>query len=218
MRDRIYFSVLVLLWVVVATLTVEMGCAHHIQIVKPDVNGQPVIFRGVQVRGLVDLIDATLDTNGVAIIDLNFLTKTGVKVAGLLFWLMLKTWWSFLIAGIIFICIFTETIRSISKWVFFLLSKVIPVLGFMGTAINWVLQVCPKWGLTIVASGVYYLYLKWFYKADTIIAVPIVIVCLIVANIVWEYAINKLKVQKVVIDSYTIVKDFVGARVNGVTK
>ncbi len=171
-----------------------VGCQSTDQYVQPDPKTPPVKFEGVKLPGNDVVIKAVIDPKtGIADVLLNPRKGTDIKQSLKLLWFNLTTWFKDIWWIIIFVCAFAELLGYFSKAAFWLAAKAVPWLAVVGMSVDWLLKVCPKFVLTVLAGGICYLYLIIFKHADKWYAIIIPAIAVIVANVAWEYLENKLK-------------------------
>ena len=171
-----------------------VSCKTTEQFVQPDQSQPPVKFEGVRLPGNTAIIKAVIDPKtGIADARLNPRIGRDIKQSLKLCWFNFTTWFKDIWWIIIFVCAFAELLSKISWLFFYLASKAWPWLSVLGKGIDWLLKVCPKWVLTILAGGLCSAYLKLVKDADKWYAVIIPAISVIIANLAWEYLENKLK-------------------------
>ena len=168
------------------------GCRSTEQFVQPDPKQPPVRFEGVRLPGNTAVVKAVIDAKtGVADVLLNPRCGTDIKQSLKLAWFNLLTWFRDIWWIIVFVCAFAELLKYFSRAAFWLAAKAMPWLAVLGTAVDWLLKVCPKFVLTIMAGGLCGLYLLVFKHADKWYALIIPAIAVFIANIAWEYVENK---------------------------
>lgn len=192
-----------------------VGCRAIDQYVQPDPKTPPIRFEGVRLPGNTAVIKAVIDTKtGIADVLLNPRKGTDIKQSLKLLWFNLTTWFRDIWWIIIFVCAFAEFFAKAVNLALWLGAKAIPWLAPFGKVLDWLLKICPKWVLTVLAGGICSLYLIVFKHADKWYAIIIPAISVLVANIAWEYIENKLKLVTTTVNgTKNVVTGYIKKRV-----